>query len=126
MSTARITLYKSIDNTFDFIIKKDKSTLPLELTDTDTFILYITDLATNTTVATLTSVDSVNGSITITDKINGKITIVVKQALVATLKSLRGTQADNYYVKPTYSFLISANTANQGKFIATLDKVGVK
>lgn len=125
MGIARVTLYTGIDNIFDLVIKKNKIALPLELTATDTFKVHLIDLATKATVTTLTETDTADGSVTITDLINGKITILIKPALVATLKSLRGSQADNYYVRPTYKLLIEADTANQGKFITTLDRVGV-
>lgn len=125
MGIARVTLYNGIDNIFDLVVKKNKIALPLGLTATDTFKVHLIDLATKTTVTTLTETDTVDGNVTITDLINGKITILIKPTLVATLKSLRGSQADNYYVRPTYKLLIEADTANQGKFITTLDRVGV-
>lgn len=125
MGIARVTLYNGIDNIFDLVVKKNKIALPLELTATDTFKVHLIDLATKATVTTLTETDTVDGNVTITDLINGKITILIKPTLVATLKSLRGSQADNYYVRPTYKLLIEADTANQGKFITTLDRVGV-
>lgn len=125
MGIARVTLYNGIDNIFDLVVKKNKIALPLELTATDTFKVHLIDLATKATVTTLTETDTVDGNVTITDLINGKITILIKPTLVATLKSLRGSQADNYYVRPTYKLLIEADTANQGKFITALDRVGV-
>ena len=125
MGIARVTLYNGIDNIVDLIIKKNKIALPLELTTTDIFKVHLIDLATKAKVTTLTKTDTADGNVTITDLINGKITILIKPELVATLKSLRGSQADNYYVRPTYKLLIEANTANQGKFITTLDRVGV-
>lgn len=125
MGIARVTLYNGIDNIFDLVIKKNKIALPLELTATDTFKVHLIDLATKANVTTLTETDTADGNVTITDLINGKITILIKPELVATLKSLRGSQADNYYVRPTYKLLIEADTANQGKFITTLDRVGV-
>lgn len=125
MGIARVTLYNGIDNIFDLVIKKNKIALPLELTAPDTFKVHLIDLATKANVTTLTETDTADGNVTITDLINGKITILIKPELVATLKSLRGSQADNYYVRPTYKLLIEANTANQGKFITTLDRVGV-
>ena len=125
MAVARVTLYKGIDNIIDLVIKKNKIALPLELTPTDTFTLHLIELATNLPVATITQTETADGKIEITDLINGKITLTFKPALVATLKSLRGTQADNYYVRPTYKFLIEANTLNQDRFIVTLDRVGI-
>lgn len=125
MGIARVTLYNSIDNIFDLVIKKNKIALPLELTATDTFKVHLIDLATKANVTTLTEIDTADGNVAITDLINGKITILIKPELVATLKSLRGSQADNYYVRPTYKLLVEADTANQGKFITTLDRVGV-
>lgn len=125
MGIARVTLYNSIDNIFDLVIKKNKTALPLELTATDTFKVHLIDLATKANVTTLTETDTADGNVTITDLINGKITILIKPELVATLKALRGSQADNYYVRPTYKLLVEADTANQGKFITTLDRVGV-
>lgn len=125
MGIARVTLYNGIDNIFDLVIKKNKIALPLELTATDTFKVHLIDLATKANVTTLTETDTADGNVTITDLINGKITILIKPELVATLKSLRGSQADNYYVRPTYKLLVEADTANQGKFITTLDRVGV-
>lgn len=125
MGIARVTLYNGIDNIFDLVIKKNKIALPLELTATDTFKVHLIDLATKAKVTTLTETDTADGNVAITDLINGKITILIKPELVATLKSLRGSQADNYYVRPTYKLLVEADTANQGKFITTLDRVGV-
>lgn len=125
MGIARVTLYNGIDNIFDLVIKKNKIALPLELTATDTFKVHLIDLATKANVTTLTETDTADGNVAITDLINGKITILIKPELVATLKSLRGSQADNYYVRPTYKLLVEADTANQGKFITTLDRVGV-
>ena len=125
MGIARVTLYNGIDNIFDLVVKKNKIALPLELTATDTFKVHLIDLATKATVTTLTETDTADGNVAITDLINGKITILIKPELVATLKSLRGSQADNYYVRPTYKLLVEADTANQGKFITTLDRVGV-
>ena len=125
MGIARVTLYNGIDNIFDLVIKKNKIALPLELTALDTFKVHLIDLATKANVTTLTETDTADGNVTITDLINGKITILIKPELVATLKSLRGSQADNYYVRPTYKLLVEADTANQGKFITTLDRVGV-
>lgn len=125
MGIARVTLYNGIDNIFDLVIKKNKIALPLELTATDTFKVHLIDLATKANVTTLTETDTADGNVTITDLINGKITILIKPELVATLKSLRGSQADNYYVRPTYKLLVEADTANQGKFITTLNRVGV-
>ena len=125
MGIARVTLYNGIDNIFDLVIKKNKTALPLELTATDTFKVHLIDLATKANVTTLTETDTADGNVAITDLINGKITILIKPELVATLKSLRGSQADNYYVRPTYKLLVEADTANQGKFITTLDRVGV-
>lgn len=125
MGIARVTLYNGIDNIFDLVIKKNKIALPLELTATDTFKVHLIDLVTKANVTTLTETDTADGNVTITDLINGKITILIKSELVATLKSLRGSQADNYYVRPTYKLLVEADTANQGKFITTLDRVGV-
>lgn len=125
MGIARVTLYNGIDNIFDLVIKKNKIALPLELTATDTFKVHLIDLATKANVTTLTETDTADGNVTITDLINGKITVLIKPKLVATLKSLRGSQADNYYVRPTYKLLVEADTANQGKFITTLDRVGV-
>lgn len=125
MATARVTLYKGIPNIFDLIIKKNKIALPLELTVDDVFKVHLIELSTNLPVVTFTQTDSDNGSVVVSDMLNGKITITVKPELTATLKSLRGTQADNYYVRPTYKFLIEADTVNQGKFITTLDRVGV-
>lgn len=125
MGIARVTLYNGIDNIFDLVIKKNKIALPLELTATDTFKVHLIDLATKANVTTLTETDTAEGNVAITDLINGKITILIKPELVATLKSLRGSQADNYYVRPTYKLLVEADTANQGKFITTLDRVGV-
>ena len=125
MAIARITLYKGITNIIDLIVKKNKIALPLELTNTDTFIVHLIELSTNLPIATINQTESDNGIVEMTDLINGKISITFKPELVTTLKSLRGTQADNYYVRPTYKLLIEAETENQGRFIVTLDKVGI-
>ena len=125
MAIARITLYKGITNIIDLVVKKNKIALPLELTNTDTFVVHLIELSTNLPVAVINQTESDNGIVEMTDLINGKISITFKPELVATLKSLRGTQADNYYVRPTYKLLIEAETENQGRFIVTLDRVGI-
>lgn len=124
MST-KITVYKGIDNIFDLIIKKNKSTLPLELTDSDIFKIHLIELATNTSVLTLTQAVSDVSKVTITDKLNGKITVVFKASDIQNLKSIRGSSADDFYNKATYRLLIEAVTVNQGRFVATLNKVAV-
>ena len=125
MAVARITLYKGITNIIDLVIKKNKIALPLELTNTDTFIVHLIELSTNSPIAVINQTESDNGIVEMTDLIDGKISITFKPELVATLKSLRGSQADNYYVRPTYKLLIEAETTNQGRFIVTLNRVGI-
>ena len=124
MST-KITIYKGIDNIFDLIIKKNKTTLPLELTDSDIFKVHLIELSTNTSVLTLTQATGNVSKVEITDKLNGRITATFKIADTQNLKSVRGTAADDYYNKATYRLLVEAVTVNQGRFVATLNKVAV-
>ena len=80
MLSSKITLYKGIDNIFDLIIKKNKTSLPLELTDLDIFKVHLIDLATNSNILTLTQLLGDVSKVAITDKVNGKITITIKNA----------------------------------------------
>ena len=125
MLSSKITLYKGIDNIFDLIIKKNKTSLPLELTDLDIFKVHLIDLATDSKIFTLTQLLGDVSKVAITDKVNGKITLTIKNADIVNLKSLKGAAVDGYYTKPTYRLLIEADTVNQGRFIATLGRVAV-
>lgn len=121
----KVTLYKGIDNTLDFIIKKNKSTLPLVLTDADEFKVHLIELGTNINKATIAMLETAQGQVTITNKGNGKISVLFKESLVSSLKSAVGSSPDDFYAKVTHKLLIEANTANQGKFIIALNKVAV-
>lgn len=137
----KFVVTKNIDNTFVFTVKQDASTLPQDLTNYS-FVVGLYKINSDTlgnyvdTTKTLESSIAANGIVTKTlgnvdvvkDNIGGKITIVIPQADAATLVSDRGSKADRFYAKPTYSFIIEGvDTTDVTKtFIAKVNEVYVE
>lgn len=119
---------KGIPNEFKIQIKADGDTLPLVLTNTDTFNLKLYNLedTTNTIVAELDNTDTTLGQVTLEDLANGKIKILMKTALTTGLTSNKGSRADRYYLLPTYRGLITGVTANGGNIITSIDLIYVR
>lgn len=116
----KFVISQTFDNEFTLTIKQQGSTLPMVLTDTDTFIAKLYKLDDN-------SVVNINITTTLlTPYNNGKITLHISAVDAMThLEYDRGSKADRYYLKPMYRLAIDCNTTNNGNFIARIDTVYV-
>lgn len=116
----KFVISQTFDNEFTLTIKQQGSTLPMVLTDTDTFIAKLYKLDDN-------SVVNINITTTLlTPYIAGKISLKITAAdALAHLVYDRGSKADRYYLKPMYRLAIDCNTTNNGNFIARIDTVYV-
>jgi hypothetical protein len=114
----KFTITKGLDNTFEFTIKAQGSTLPMVIVEPDdTFSAQIVDLATDIAAVTL--------PLTVTDAANGKVTLVVDAFSTMALTGEKGSKADRYYLRPTYKLVIDCSTTNNGDFIAKVPEVYV-
>ena len=126
-TTDKFVINRQMLNEFIITIKQNDSTLPMTIEDTDTFELSLFKLDTEELVATVNQTDNVNtGVISFYDKPNGQIKITLHNTLVDSLVSERGDKVDNYYLVPTYRLSIECTTANNGNFVASVDRVYVK
>ena len=105
-----------MSNEFIITIKQNGTTLPMVITNTDTFVVKLLKLSDDSVVATPT--------VSIYDAQNGKIKVVFGD--VSGLVRETGDKADRYYSKPVYKLLIDCNTTNNGKFVAKVDKVYIE
>ena len=124
--TTKFVITKGIANEYYITIKQDDSTLPMVIEPTDTFEVKIFKLKDSALVATIGMIAGTDGQVSVYDDVNGKLKIVLSDALVTALVMERGDRADYYYSKPIYRLVIDASTANNGDFIATIDKVYVR
>lgn len=115
---AKFTITKNFDNRFDFTIKANGSTLPLELTPFDTFKGYLINLETG---ATALAVDLIQGD----NPLSGIVALVITAEQTAGLVSERGSKVDRYYLRPTYKLIIDCVTENNGIFTAKVPEVYV-
>lgn len=113
----RFTITKGIENTFDFIIKSDGNTTPIEVAATDSVTAIFKDLETGETL--------LSKSLTVGANLEGRVTLVLTEPEVELFKPLRGSRADRFYLKPVYSLILDSDTAANGKFIAKVDWVYV-
>ena len=111
------TIVQGIDNEFILTIKQTGNTLPMQITDNDTFSAILKALDDSQTIKLPVSV---------VDAANGKIVVKVSKKLANTLISKKGDSIDLYYTKPTYKLLIDCDTVNNGKFIARIPYVYVE
>ena len=124
--TTKFVITKGIANEYYITIKQDDSTLPMVIEPTDTFEVKIFKLEDSALVATIGMIAGTDGQISVYDDANGKLKIVLSDALVTALVMERGDRADYYYSKHIYRLVIDESTANNGDFIATIDKVYVR
>lgn len=124
--TTKFVITKGIANEYYITIKQDDSTLPMVIKPTDTFAVKIFKLEDSALIATIGMIAGTDGQISVYDAANGKLKIVLSDVLVTALVMKRGDRADYYYSKPIYRLVIDASTANNGDFIATIDKVYVR
>jgi hypothetical protein len=120
-SVAKFTITKGVDNTFLFTIKADGSTLPMEITGTDTFVADLVPLDPEDTTTGLSAVPLTLPS----NLLSGKVTLDIPESSTLALVSDKGAKTDRYYLRPTYKLIIECNTANNGNFIAKVPEVYV-
>lgn len=114
----KFVITKGVDNNFTLTVKQDGSTLPMELTPTDTFVVSLASLETNTEVLSKTATLDNN-------LLTGKIHVEFTAAEVNSLLEEKGSKVDKYYLKPTYKLTVDCNTTNNGNFIAKVPEVYV-
>jgi len=113
-----MTISKSLDNDFTFIIKQQNSTLPMTLDDTDTFTAHLFRLEDNV------EDDTVSFNISKESPYeDGKVALSINNT--SHLSSERGDKSDRYYLIPTYKLVIECDTVNNGKFLAKINNVYV-
>lgn len=115
---SKFVLNKGMSNEFIITIKQNGSTLPMTITDADTFVAKLQKLSDDSVVATPT--------VSVYDKANGKIKIVFSDVMVNGLTVDKGDKADGYYAIAGYKLSIDSSTANNGKFVAKVMKVYVE
>jgi hypothetical protein len=113
----RFVITRGVENTFDFIIKKNNSTLPIEITDTDTVTAYFRRLSDGEVVYST--------SLMVEPNLQGKVQLTLSEQDTDEFESLRGKEEDRYYVRPNYSLTLDCSTQANGKFIAKVDFVYV-
>ena len=113
----RFVITKGYDNTFEFTIKANGSTLPMEIDVSDSFTAELV-LLEDSSVA-------LSKSLTIVDALSGRVQLVITEAESNGLSTEKGTKVDRYYVKPMYKLVIECNTLNNGNFLAKVNEVYV-
>ena len=122
----KFVINRGMINEFLLTIKQNDSTLPMIIDPGDTFEAKLFELESDTVVATITMTNVIGtGQITIYDDANGQILIRIDDTLINTLTKERGGKVDGYYIKPTYRIAIDCTTANNGNFVAKINKVYV-
>lgn len=107
-----------MSNEFIITIKQNGSTLPMTITDADTFVAKLQKLSDDSVVATPT--------VSVYSKPNGQIKVVFTSEMVNGLVADKGDKADGYYAIAMYKLSIDCNTSNNGKFVAKVKKVYVE
>ena len=115
---SKFIINKGMSNEFIITIKQSGTTLPMVITDTDTFVTKLIKMVDDSVVATVVT--------TVVSKPNGQIKIVVPAEVAAGLEVAKGDKDDLYYSKPRYKLAIDCDTANNGKFVAKVEKVYVE
>lgn len=122
----KFVINKDSINEFIITIKQNDSTLPMVIEPSDTFELKLVELKSNNKIADITMTDNPSvGVISVYDAANGQILVKMYDELVDTLNVERGDRADGYYNKATYRLAIDCSTANNGNFVAKVNKVYV-
>jgi hypothetical protein len=127
-STSKFVLNRNMDNEFIITIKQTGTTLPMELTSTDTFTAKLINLSDGNTVLGIPFQTTENTTrVELADELlTGKIHIIVTEADVNTLTRSVGPEEDRYYLKPNYKLVLECDTLNNGKFIAKIPEVYVE
>lgn len=115
---SKFVINKGMSNEFIITIKQNGTTLPMAIEQTDTFVAKLIKMSDSTVVSTL--------DVDVEDAVNGQIKVTVSSEIAAGLEVAKGDKADLYYSKPRYKLAIDCNTANNGKFVAKVEKVYVE
>jgi len=113
----KFVITRGVVNTFFFTIKANGSTLPITISESDTFTAVFRLLETDTTALTK--------ALTVENADNGKVKLVISPSEANEMQKLRGGKEDRYYLSPTYSLTLLCNTAANGEFIARVPHVYV-
>lgn len=115
---SKFVLNKGLSNEFIITIKQNGTTLPMVISNGDTFVVKLEKLKDSSVVAT--------PAVSVYDANNGKIKVVFSSESVSALEVNRGDKADGYYIKAGYKLLVDCDTLNNGKFVAKVAKVYVE
>lgn len=113
----KFVISKGIDNTFTFTIKASGSTLPIEITSTDTFQAVFSTRADGTVI--------LEKALTVQDMLSGKVDLIITSSETDLFEAVRGPVEDRYYLKPSYTLTLDCSTAANGSFIAKVPEVYV-
>ena len=116
-TVGRFTITKKVDNTFNFTIKADGSTLPMEIKANDYFTAKLMKLSDNTVV--------IEKPLITVHRLSGKVSLVITEEEAVQLESEKGDKVDKYYPKPMYKLVIECVTEVNGNFIAKVGEVYV-
>ena len=115
---SKFVINKGMSNEFIITIKQNGTTLPMSIEQTDTFVAKLIKMSDSTVAGTL--------DVQVEDAVNGKIKVTVSSEIASGLEVAKGDKADLYYSKPRYKLAIDCDTANNGKFVAKVEKVYVE
>ena len=122
----RFVVNKGTNNEFIIKIKQNGSTMPMEISGTDTFFVKFYNLETKELKLSIDMTSGSDGQVSVYNAHNGQILIVLNDSAIADMVSERGDKVDKYYLKPTYRMVIDCNTANNGNFTAKINSVYVQ
>jgi hypothetical protein len=107
---------KPID--FKVIVKENGTTLPLVLSNTDTFSFSLVDKKSNVKYIA-------NKAMSITDAVNGEVSGSITALESQNLPLKRSYSEDGYISRPNLRIVINGNTVAQGEMTAIIPNVYV-
>lgn len=113
----KFVISKGMDNTFTFTIKASGSTLPIEITPTDTFQAIFSTREDGTVI--------LEKPLTVNDALSGKVDLIITSSDTDLFEAARGPEEDRYYLKPSYTLTLDCTTTANGSFIAKVPEVYV-
>ena len=122
----RFVVNKGTNNEFIIKIKQNGSTMPMEISGTDTFFVKFYNLETKELELSIDMTAGSDGQVSVYNAHNGQILIVLNDSAIDDMVSERGDKVDKYYLKSTYRMVIDCNTANNGNFTAKINSVYVQ
>ena len=122
----RFVVNKGTNNEFIIKIKQNGSTMPMEISGTDTFFVKFYNLETKELELSIDMTSGSDGQVSVYNAYNGQILIVLKNSAIADMVSERGDKVDKYYLRPTYRMAIDCTTVNNGNFVAKIASVYVE